>query len=440
MTAAYDGSLPSPGGAAAWSRYSFQDAYSSRARAVQPSGARQPPSADPSSWRPRRASPTTEWARCFVASYRPAFSAIRRMSSFRKTLHDPVVKSWSRVPTAITTSASAASALADELPVTPMGPAKLPWSQGSEDWPATVSTTGRPCRSANRASSCSASDQGALGGPEQRGGGLHLVGVRAGPPDAVDARLEERSRVLERHGLHVLREPDEGGPAVRRVEHRGHGLGEGVQDLLGPDDPVPVPGDRPEGVVHRGRRVVEVLHLLQHRIVQAAGERVAGQQEEGEPVRVGDPRRRHHVRGPGADGARRHHDLAAPSRLRERHGGHGHGLLVLAPPRGEPVARGLQGVSQARHVPVAEDREDPGEQRSLLAVDNGSLGDQEPHDRLCDGQPRRLHGPPVLALARRAGPRLTGENRERILRPTRLERSKAFGPWERSRVWSWIVP
>jgi hypothetical protein len=75
------------------------------------------------------------------------------MPSSPNTLHEPVVKSCSRVPTASTTSASCASAFADELPVTPIGPANIGWSQGSDDFPATVSTTGMSCRVAKAASS-----------------------------------------------------------------------------------------------------------------------------------------------------------------------------------------------------------------------------------------------------------------------------------------------
>jgi len=57
-------------------------------------------------------------------------------------VHDPVVKSCSREPTAITTSASAASAFADWHPVTPTGPALSGWAATSVALPATVSTTG----------------------------------------------------------------------------------------------------------------------------------------------------------------------------------------------------------------------------------------------------------------------------------------------------------
>ena len=71
-------------------------------------------------------------------------------------VHEPVVKSCRRVPTAMTTSASAASAFADVQPVTPTGPALSGWAANMHALPAIVSTTGTLWISANRVSSASA--------------------------------------------------------------------------------------------------------------------------------------------------------------------------------------------------------------------------------------------------------------------------------------------
>ena len=122
ITAAYEGS-PLAGRATASSSVSFQAAYSRAACSRHSAGARQSARAPSSSWRPRRASATSGTARCFATSWRAAFSAISRSRSSPKTLQEPVVKSCNRVPTAQTTSASAARAFAEELPVTPIGPA-----------------------------------------------------------------------------------------------------------------------------------------------------------------------------------------------------------------------------------------------------------------------------------------------------------------------------
>ncbi len=98
----------------------------------------------------------TEMARCLVASNRPTLIDTSFMCSLRNTDHEPVVKSCSLVPTATTTSASAAIALADVLPVTPSGPTKFGWSASKVALPATVSVTGIPCFSAKEVSSATA--------------------------------------------------------------------------------------------------------------------------------------------------------------------------------------------------------------------------------------------------------------------------------------------
>ncbi len=123
------------------------------ARSSQAAGAFQPASPAESSVRPTWASPTTASARCLVASKRAALSAISLTSGLPNTVQEPVVKSWSRVPTASTTSASAASALADALPITPSAPALFGWSWGSTARPAMVSTTGTRWVAAKVASS-----------------------------------------------------------------------------------------------------------------------------------------------------------------------------------------------------------------------------------------------------------------------------------------------
>ena len=83
-------------------------------------------------------------------------------------------------------------------------------------------------------------------------------------------RLEEALGIVERLGLHVLAQADEGRAAIGRVEQHAQRLGQRLEQLLGPGDPVPVAGDRLEGVVDAERRVAPVLDLLQHRVGQAA--------------------------------------------------------------------------------------------------------------------------------------------------------------------------
>ena len=105
--------------------------------------------------------------------------------------------------------------------------------------------------------------------------------IRSGPPDPVHPWLEEGGREVVRLRLDVLRQAQEGRPAVSGVEHRRHGLGKGLEQLRRVHDPVPIAGHGPEGVVHRDARIPERLHLLEHRVRHAVRERVAGEQEHG---------------------------------------------------------------------------------------------------------------------------------------------------------------
>jgi hypothetical protein len=69
------------------------------------------------------ASPMTGFARCLWASQPAVLTDTNRTSGSSKSAQEPVVKSCSLVPTASTTSARAATALAASDPVMPIGPA-----------------------------------------------------------------------------------------------------------------------------------------------------------------------------------------------------------------------------------------------------------------------------------------------------------------------------
>ena len=164
------------------------------------------------------------------------------------------MKSCSRVPTASTTSASAASALAEALPITPSGPALLGWSWGRTARPAMVSTTGTRWVSANVGElggrerivhAAARDDQRLVGLAQELGRRDQLLDVGPRPRHAPDLRLEEALGVVERLGLGVLAQAEEGRAAVGRVEHGRDRLRQRADDLLGPGDPVPVAGHRP---------------------------------------------------------------------------------------------------------------------------------------------------------------------------------------------------
>ena len=87
--------------------------------------------------------------------------------------------------------------------------------------------------------------------------------------------------------------------------------------------------------------------------------------------------------------------ISTPARrLREADRGERHPLLVLSAEGEELLPRLVQRVSQAEHVPVAEDREHAGDERRLLAVEHSALCYEVADDRLCRRQPDGLHAAP----------------------------------------------
>ncbi len=186
-------------------------------------------------------------------------------------------------------------------PITPSGPAlHRMLVHAARARPAMVSTTGmrwrrgeggelgrRPANSARRRpatmSGCSALRSSAAAAASS-------LDVRPRPRHAVHVRLEERRRVVEGLALHVLRRA-RGRPGRSRPGRAWSRppAAATADDLLGPDDAVPVAGHRLEGVVDRDGRIVEVLDLLQHRIGHAVGEGVARQQQHRQPVASARP-------------------------------------------------------------------------------------------------------------------------------------------------------
>ena len=128
---------------------------------------------------PLGASATSGSARCLPASKGCTLRPMIVLPAFLNSAQEPVVKSCSRVPTASTTSASSASRLAADVPVTPTAAMLSGWSSGSEDLPACVSQTGMPCASAKVASSS---------------GGLRIEHAAAGDDQRLLRALQRRDR------------------------------------------------------------------------------------------------------------------------------------------------------------------------------------------------------------------------------------------------------
>ena len=114
--------------------------------AMRSAGADQSPMAASSSLRQASASPTTGSDRCLWASKAAVLMLMKRTFSSWKQVHEPVVKSCSRVPSSSTTSASCASALPALEPVGPVRPMPCSWLSRTEVLPAVVSATGMPRR------------------------------------------------------------------------------------------------------------------------------------------------------------------------------------------------------------------------------------------------------------------------------------------------------
>ena len=128
---------------------------SALACAICPGSTRHEPSSPSSSVMVSSASPTNASARCFTASNRAALIEMKRASGLND-VHEPVVKSIKRVPTARITSASPASVFADVDPMIPIGPACAGWSWVTLPLPAIVSTIGMPCLTAKSPTTFSA--------------------------------------------------------------------------------------------------------------------------------------------------------------------------------------------------------------------------------------------------------------------------------------------
>jgi hypothetical protein len=156
--------------------------------------------------------------------------------------------------------------------------------------------------------------------------------------------------------------------------------------LLRAGDAVEIARHRLEAVVGGSRAVAEILDLLQHRIGPAVGENIAGQQEQRQAVDMGHRRRRHHVKCPRPDRGGASHHAPPPHCLGEGDRRMGHGLLVMGAVGRQFSSDPEQGLADPRHIAVTEDRPDSGEERQLLAIDDGHLAGEEFHQRLRRGE------------------------------------------------------
>ena len=218
-------------------------------------------------------------------------------------------------------------------------------------------------------------------GPAER----RFVGER--PADRPHPLAEEAVRHVERLGLHVLRERERDRAGLCLVHEHAHRLQRRADDLLRPPDPVEVPRDRAERLVHRRVAGPGRLELLQHRVGAPRREHVTGEQQHGQSVHRRERGARDHVRRAGAD--RRRARERAESVLHPGVGGgrvH-HALLAASLVIGEQVGLLVQRLADAGDVPMAEDAEAAREEAVLDAVSLDMLSGEEADERLRCGEP-----------------------------------------------------
>ena len=121
-------------------------------------------------------------------------------------------------------------------------------------------------------------DHRTLGPPQQRRRLGNLQGIGRLAANTVEAAGKEGGGIVISPALQILRQADKGRPTIGGVQHRGQSGRQGLQDLRGMRDAVPIAADSFEGVIHAEGRVPEMLQLLQHRIGQARQEGITAQQ------------------------------------------------------------------------------------------------------------------------------------------------------------------
>ena len=217
--------------------------------------------------------------------------------------------------------------------------------------------------------------------------GRHGVAVRAVARDGPHPLREHLDRKVEGVRLDVLRQTEEDRARVHRGREHAHHLRQGGDQLLGPVDPVPVADDRTEHVVRAGVLRGRMLQLLEHRRLDALGERVAGEEQDRDVV---DGCRRgagDHVRRPRTD-RRRACERAQPvAELGVADRGVDHGLLVPRQVVGEVRLGLLDRLRHAADVAVPEDAPHAREESVLDGVALDMLDGQVIDERLAHGEP-----------------------------------------------------
>ena len=226
--------------------------------------------------------------------------------------------------------------------------------------------------------------------PDARGRLGEDGGLRRLARDPPGPRLEESLGIVERLGLHVLRQRQGGHARFGLVGQHAHRLGGCGEELLGAAQAAPEPGHRPQRVVHRDVGGAGDLELLENRVGPAARERVARQKEHGQAVDRRARRGRDHVRRPRSD--RRG---AGPGLEPVLHpgvaGGRVNHCLLVSREHVRKDSELVERLADPGDVPMSEDPPHPREEWTLDAVPLDALGGHPPDQRLRHRQPHRAH-------------------------------------------------
>jgi bacteriocin biosynthesis cyclodehydratase domain-containing protein len=252
------------------------------------------------------------------------------------------------------------------------------------------------------------------------------LGLRGWPAGHVPGvRLEEPLGVRARLGLHVLVQGDRDRPRLGRVEEDPKRLGQRVEELLGPGDPVEEGAEWAKGVVDAQVSLLWVLQRLHHRALAPIGEGVGGQEQH---RHAGDGRRSgagEQVRRAGADRRRARERGEQVARAREEESNFNRQILYresdVGRPKVDAARESLAAFDSACSIDAVRRRlEGPGAVRETVAGSDFvvSAADWPAHDIerwvnlacFAEGVPfiSMSHAPPAARVGPLYVPGLTG--------------------------------
>ncbi len=210
----------------------------------------------------------------------------------------------------------------------------------------------------------------------------HFAGVGGLRPDVVHATREEFQWIIIGPALHVLRQGNKGRAAIGGVQHRANGVRQGLDDLCGMRDPIPITRDGLEGIVDAESRVPEVLQLLQHGVGQAGEESISAKHQNGQAVGMGKRGAGQKVGGAGASRRGAEHEATAQPGLGVTGGCKSHALFVLTAIKRQGVFHILKRLAQTCDIAMTKDAKAATTDAMLCAINLDKLVVEVAHNGL----------------------------------------------------------